>query len=256
MPYYYLLAAMLSFAGCLPPGNKNKTEHKSVIETSPADSTINYTNYNIQLKPDGVYANNCAAIKRQRAILLNLYNKKKIAIDSVQNYFTESLLNKIIPHWYGTKWSFEGHTTIPGEGEIACGYLVSTTLTHAGLNINRYKVAQQTPYNEARTYACGDSVYHITGAKKVVTTLLQPDFGEGFYFIGLTGSHVGLLLKRQRNLFFIHSDYVDGKTVIEEATASPVLNYYYTFYITPLSTNSNFIKTWLTNEPITVITAL
>jgi hypothetical protein len=256
MCYLNTLLALLLFCSCNQTIGKGQIVAKEpAAKSAPADSAINFAAYNIKVQPEGTYAVNCASIKRERTALLSLYITGKIKADSVQHYFTEAILNRVLPHWYGTTWTFEGHTGKPGEGSIACGYLVSTSLSQAGLNINRYKVAQQDPYNEARTYACGDSVYTLRGLKSVTGTLLQPDFGEGLYFIGLSGSHVGMLLKRGGNLFFIHSNYVDGKTVIEDAATSVVLNYYDTFYVTPLSTNAGFIKKWLGNELMEVKTA-
>ena len=67
--------------------------------------------------------------------------------------FTLFLLNNIIPHWYGTKQDFCAYTETPKQGVIACGILVSTTLKDMGLNVNRYKLAQQSPTNEAKTIA-------------------------------------------------------------------------------------------------------
>ncbi len=45
--------------------------------------------------------------------------------DSLGKLFTTSLVHRIIPFWEGTPWSFEGHSSRPNEGEIACGYFVS-----------------------------------------------------------------------------------------------------------------------------------
>ncbi|WMJ72126.1 hypothetical protein RCC89_02925 [Cytophagaceae bacterium ABcell3] len=56
------------------------------------------------------------------------YDSGRISEDSVGRVFSDYLVNKLIPYWYGTKWDFEGHTDVPGKGEIACGYFVSTTL--------------------------------------------------------------------------------------------------------------------------------
>ncbi|MEO1627640.1 MAG: hypothetical protein AAFV25_20985, partial [Bacteroidota bacterium] len=78
--------------------------------------------------------------------------------DSIQQLFKTALLNKIIPFWEGTKWSFEGHTSKPKSGHIACGYFVSTTLRDAGLRLNRYRLAQQSPLNEAKSLAIGTEV--------------------------------------------------------------------------------------------------
>ena len=87
------------------------------------------------------------SIQNQRSQLKSI----NLRIDSVGEIFKESLLNKIIPFWEGTEWSFEGHTSKPKSGKIACGYFVSTTLQDIGLNLNRYKLAKQSPINEARS---------------------------------------------------------------------------------------------------------
>ncbi|HEY1086629.1 MAG TPA: hypothetical protein VGE37_03005, partial [Archangium sp.] len=36
------------------------------------------------------------------------------------------------PAWAGTVWDFNGTSTVPGEGKIACGYDVTTVLEQAG----------------------------------------------------------------------------------------------------------------------------
>lgn len=217
-----------------------------------ADS-LNPAFYGIVIQPhDTNYIATCMAVKRQRIALQQKLAAGSVSIDSVQRYFTSAIVNTLIPHWYGTVWSFEGHTSIPKQGEIACGYFVSTVLTQAGLNVNRYKVAQQLPYYEALTYACGDSVYTLNGATQTIERLRTDEFKEGLYFLGMARSHVGLLLKQQGEILFFHANYVDGKVVVELARNSGVFNTYHTFYITPLSTNKGFLTKWLGAEALTV----
>lgn len=251
MRFVYAVIVFVLVCNACSGGGIKPEAVKAQITNTTSDS-LNYADYGIQLKPATDYNSAKAAITRQRTALQIAYHANQVSLDSVSRYFTKAFVNTIIPHWYGTKWSFEGHTSVPGTGEIACGYLVSTTLNHCGVNINRYKVAQQTPYNEALTYACGDSVYVTASAAEVNSMILQSQFAEGLYFVGLSGSHVGLLLKRGERIFFIHSDYVDGKTVIEDAATSQVLAYYNRFYITALSGNQIFIKKWLANEAIVI----
>ncbi len=45
--------------------------------------------------------------------LIKEIDGKKISIDQVKASFNDHLVNRPIPHWYGTKWSFGGHTAIP-----------------------------------------------------------------------------------------------------------------------------------------------
>lgn len=251
MQHFFYTIILASIYAC--NANTKAQQAQTIVVSTPNKDTLNYADYNIPLKPAGTdYTAAKSAMLAKRIKLQAAYHAKQISLDSVSNYFVQAYVNTIIPHWYGTRWSFEGHTATPQQGEIACGYLVSTTLSHSGVNINRYKVAQQAPYSEALTYACGDSVLSISGAQNISPTLLQAQYPEGLYFIGLYKSHVGLLLKRGDKTFFIHSDYVDGKTVIEDAAVSPVLAYYRTFYVAPLSHNSSFIKKWLANEAVAI----
>ncbi|MFN8285684.1 MAG: hypothetical protein U0V74_02970 [Chitinophagales bacterium] len=191
----------------------------------------------------------------QRRLGLNyLDTHYKSLMDTFADTFTELYLNNILPYWYGTPWAFSGYTAVPNKGDIACSYFVSTTLLHMGVPINRYKVAQQNPLNEARTYAIDDSLYQFNSAEMALIKMGTDEFAPGFYFVGLGDNHVGLLLKRRGEVFFLHSNYVDGKVVIEDASASAVFNSYATFYIVNLSYNNSFINCWLKQKPIQIKT--
>ena len=51
--------------------------------------------------------------------------------------------DELLPAWDGTPWDFHGTSQAPREGKIACGYFVSTTLLHLGLQVERVRMAQQ-----------------------------------------------------------------------------------------------------------------
>jgi hypothetical protein len=177
------------------------------------------------------------------------------AIDKVGSEFETVLLNEIIPHWYGTEWDFNGHTNVPGEGQVACSYFVSTTLQHLGVNVNRYQLAQQTPENEAKSLAAGSEVIEISGESTAQNLAnIKEAIGNGICFVGLGRSHVGFLIKRNGTLFFAHSSYLSPRAVtIEQADKSPVFCAYNRYYIVELSNNEAFLKKWLNNEQLTVI---
>lgn len=179
-------------------------------------------------------------------------DKKKL---NTKATFSDFLLNKIIPHWYGTKWSFNGHTSIPKSGEIACGYFVSTTLQDAGLNVNRFQLAQQSPLNEATSLAIDRDV-QIFAEETAEESLekMRNQLTEGIYFIGFDKSHVGFLVKRDRSLILIHSNYIDEKGVdIEFADYSKVFNSFKQFYITPLTENQTLMDSWRLNIEIPIL---
>ena len=88
-------------------------------------------------------------IKKEQQHYYSLYNKAltKSKKDSIVNkarlYLENKLITEIFPFWYGTGWDYNGISTVPQNGNIACGYFVSTTLRDAGINLDRIKLAQQ-----------------------------------------------------------------------------------------------------------------
>ena len=181
--------------------------------------------------------------------------EKELSIDSLAAIFKISLVNRILPFWEGTEWSFEGHTATPTKGQIACGYFVSTTLKDVGINLNRYRLAQQSPVNEARSLAISTEVIEIAGNSIKENILkINTKLQEGIHFIGFDASHVGYILKEKGQLYLIHSNYIDSKGVeIEKIETSNVFASYNKYYLTELSTNEDLLKRWLDGNEIKVI---
>ena len=173
---------------------------------------------------------------------------KNTFLDSVSNVFTNFLVDSIIPYWYGTPWTFTGHTENPNEGEIACGYLVSTTLKHMGLNLNRFRMAQQASKLEVQTIALNaDNVAFMSNAS--LSDIEKLD--NGMYIVGLD-NHVGFILRKPNETLFIHSDYVSGGVIrqrIEEASAFRSKVYYFG----KITGNRLLMKKWLNSEKIKVL---
>lgn len=172
-----------------------------------------------------------------------------ISFDSIKTEFTNHLVDKIIPHWYGTPWSFEGHTAVPNQGNIACGYFISTTLRDMGIKLNRYKLAQKSPIDEAKIISCGAVINSVTQespekAFNEIDSLTK----EGLHFIGFDKGHVGYLLKRKGELFLIHSNYYyPGLVCIELLEESRVFKSFSKFHIVDISNNNELIQLWLDN---------
>ncbi len=232
--------------------NTLKINNLTVPETL---DSAQWAAYGIRITPDKrTYDRTQADIRRQRMQLRDAVRGNSIGLDSAGIVFTKVLVNQIIPYWYGTPWSFEGHTSVPGKGNIACGYFISTTLQHAGIQINRYRLAQQAPQDEARAIAMGDSVTVVYGrwADKALPEL-RNTLQDGLFFIGLSGSHVGYLLKRQGKFFLLHSNYTYPAEVrIEPADEQSVLNNFDRFYIAPVSTNKKLVEAWLEGREVPV----
>ena len=225
---------------------------KPSVEAVVTEEIILPIGVQLIVDPQVSYQTTKVAIKKARTS----YANQQLSTDSLSILFTNLLVNQIIPYWYQTPWSFEGHTAIPKEGTIACGYFVSTTLKDAGLNINRYKLAQQNPFNEASTLALNKPVIEIHNETIAANIKeLQQRLKSGIYFIGFAQSHVGYLFKQKEQLFVIHSDYLSAEGVrIEAVEQSAVFGMFHQLYIAEISTNELFLKKWLSQEKIKVRT--
>jgi len=214
----------------------------------------------MKFKAQGNYTNTKRKAKELRESLAQAYlaatnsSSKEALLDSAQNLFANYLLNKIIPYWYNTKWEFDGYTAVPQKGAIACGYFVSTTLKHMGVNVNRYKLAQQNPKNESSSVAIAHAnlkKYKFDELGKDILPELS-SYKDGLYFVGLD-YHVGYLYIKNKQPYFIHSDYLEGYVRIESAKASSAFESY-EYFISPISNNPQFIVKWLLQEEIVVKT--
>ena len=184
--------------------------------------------------------------------LANDYRTGKIDLDSVGRFFSYNLVYKILPYWYGTPWTFEGHTNTPNKGEIACGYLISTTLKHFGMKVNRYKMAQQAALVGLKMIAKPEDIKKFSNdsfgdaAKKI-----EDSIGDGLYKVGFD-YHVGYLYIDSLGMHFIHSNYMDPVAVIvENAHFSDAFNNTTAVYVTKM-TNPFFLKKWLNNEEFSI----
>ena len=193
-----------------------------------------------------------ADITQLRSRLVEGLRQDLISLDSVKAVFTNHLVDKIIPHWYGTPWSFGGHTAVPNQGEIACGYFISTTLRDMGVKLNRYKLAQKSPIDEAKSISCGAEILNVVQqnpekAMAEIDALTR----EGIYFIGFDKSHVGYLLKRKGELFLIHSNYLyPSKVCMERLEESRAFKSYAKFHLVEISNNDTLIRHWLENKAV------
>lgn len=240
------------FLGCNGQTKSDKSTNQHVgIKTDKHQKKI-VSLKEFKLSEDSL--NSYASVKKNIHNIQTSLVKKELSKDTLSYIFKTLLLNKIIPFWENTTWSFEGHTSKPTVGEIACGYFVSTTLKDVGLSINRYKLAQQSPINEAKSLALKTPIIEINQDTKK-ENILQIDkvLKEGIHFIGFEQSHVGYILKEKGNIYLIHSNYITGKVEIEQIELSEVFASYSKYYIVEISTNSSFIESWINKTEIVVI---
>lgn len=217
-----------------------ESEVSAISELIEVDSSqLDSTALGIVFSPQGTYG----------AAKLKIKQGKKTS--SSGKDFEHYLVNEIIPHWYGTEWDFNGYTSIPNQGVIACGYFVSTTLLHMGINVNRYKMAQQAGLYEAQTLALSDDNYRTIYGIDSLEVVLKRDYSDGIYFVGLD-NHVGYLYIKDQIPYFIHSNYIEDKVMIEKALYAPAFQSGI-YVIAEISTNEELMERWRSGAVVPVI---
>lgn len=225
---------------------KIKTSMKSLIYTSLivlccSFYSSNYNSYNTIL----------SKIKTTRTTLSSKKLNTKLLKQS-SDTLSHFLIDKIIPFWYGTPWDFNGISNVPKQGEIACGYFVSTTLKHAGFNLNRYRLAQLGALDIIKTLTPNEKPIYIRNkSTKILDAYITTYLEEGLYVIGLD-YHVGFILKNKTGNYFIHSDYINPDTGVkkEPITKSIALKDSDLFVIGSITNNDILIKKWLNQDKL------
>ena len=122
---------------------------------------------------------------------------------------TAGTLRKRLPElmnvWKGTRYSYNGTTTVPKTGKIACGYFVSTILLHAGFGVDRVDMARQPSEQIIRTVVPDPAIerFSFVSRDKIVKRVEQ--LGDGVFLAGLD-THIGFLVHRTgKPVEFCHS---------------------------------------------------
>ncbi|WP_299221819.1 hypothetical protein [uncultured Aquimarina sp.] len=131
--------------------------------------------------------------------------EKDSIITATRVYIFKTLVDDVFPFWYGTPWDFNGHTKIPGEGKIACGYFVTTTLQDIGFNIPRYKWAQSASEVFIKKLA-KQQVKRFTNKPLSTIENFLLNSGDGLYLVGLD-DHTGFISVDNKKIRFIHASY-------------------------------------------------
>ena len=103
-------------------------------------------------------------------------------------------------------------------GGIACGYFVSTPAKHAGLNLNRYKLAQKYSIDIVKTL-CNKPMKAIGHGNLEALLHWIAQRPDDLYIVGLD-NHVGWIHRSKGQTWFIHSNYLGPVAVEQEIAAS------------------------------------
>lgn len=238
-------------AACLAPGGSGAPsatkgaelpgESRAISEVAPVEDPAS------EPESDSLdYERARAAIRAEREALLALPRPE--ARSRLRPFLVTRLRDELIPAWLGTPWAFYGTTTSPGEGEIACGYFVSTLLEHADLRVERAKLAQQASAFIVSTFADSDAiVWHRHGdVDRVVKALEALD--PNVYIVGLD-YHVGLIFVSEGGVEFCHSSYLGPASVVCQDPRTDPAFVSQVHVLGPVLTD-RVLDAWLDQRPI------
>jgi hypothetical protein len=167
--------------------------------------------------------------------------------EEIGNAFTKLITTKVFPYWYGTKWGFYGTTEKPNEGEIACGYFVTTTLRDMGVSIKRIKLAQCASEEMIKSLVSSSNIQRFSNVDINAFEAKLKTTGNGIFVVGLD-NHTGFLLLSDEGNYFIHSSgsfpYKVEKDILSK---SPILIKSKYKVVGKLSADKQFLNNWVKN---------
>ncbi len=173
-------------------------------------------------------------------------------LGSARSAVFTAITEEILPAWYGTPWDFNGTSQTPGEGMIACGYLVSTVLRDAGFKLERVRLAQQASENIVRTFAPPGVIRRYRDVEQAeAAKRIRKDYADGLYVVGMD-YHVGFLVLDGERVDLCHSAYVPPASVAcEPAETSP--GFYSRLWVVGPALPDARVKDWLEANTIPTV---
>lgn len=169
---------------------------------------------------------------------------KQQVTDDARSYYVTSMTT-LLPYWYGTPWDFNGTSKVPQQGDIACGYYVTTVLEDSGLKVERNKLAQQASENIIKSLTSEAHIERFSNTSLDDFIEVIVSWGEGLYIVGLD-FHVGYIWHDGQQIHFIHSSIPPTYSVLSEpANKSIVLANSNYRVLGKISEDDELIKKWL-----------
>jgi hypothetical protein len=199
----------------------------------------------------------CEEIETRRVSLAERYRQAKTdasrrAVEDEARQVLETKLPEMMRCWLGTPWDFNGISTTPGEGKIACGYFVSTLLRDAGFRIERVRLAQQASQNIIGTFLDRSSFRISSRMPYDAFAKSVRDAEEGISIVGLD-SHVAFLVNDADEFRMIHSSGASPWCVVDESSAEAIVLQQSSYRVVGhLTSDRNVLRKWLSGEAIPV----
>jgi len=165
-----------------------------------------------------------------------------------QRALHRSIVDTLIPSWFGTPWAMDGISETPGEGFIACSYLVSTILRDAGFKVQRYKLAQAASEQIVRSLVPRARVRRMTTGRTEDVLEELRSRGDGLYLVGLD-YHVGFIILEGERADFCHSSFLPPGVVLCEPAAEST-GFVSSVHVLGAVINAELTRAWLRAERI------
>ncbi|MDF1563178.1 MAG: hypothetical protein P1V51_09050 [Deltaproteobacteria bacterium] len=188
-----------------------------------------------------------ADLEARRQVLAGSERLGPTELALARRILLETIAGELLPAWEGTPWAFHGTSETPGEGEIACGYLVSTVLRDAGLGVERVALARQASERIIQTLT--DEAHIWRFRRRPVSEVLARvrEEGEGLYLIGLD-YHVGFLVNRGGKIEMCHSSVLPpGHALCRDAAKDPAMLSDY--HVLGRLLTDRMVRRWLKGQP-------
>jgi len=192
------------------------------------------------------YRRAVVAVGAAREALASEYGAGAPALGVARARAMRAIVDDLLPPWSGTPWDLNGTSETPGEGAIACGYLVTTVLRDAGFNVPRARMAQAASETIVRSLAPPSEVARLTRGDRAKVIEHIRAKGPGLYVVGLD-YHVGLVVFEGDRMDFCHSTVLPPGTALCEPAATAAAFSSTLHVVAPLLTDWT-IHRWLTGE--------
>jgi len=210
------------------------------------------------LQPDPkTYAVLVSELERWRLDLAKRHqNARTDAERSTVEQDARVLLERVLPAmmrcWLGTPWDFNGTSSKPGGGRVACGYYVATVIKDAGFRVDRYQLAQQPSGNILRSFLPKDHCLLSVGKPYESFVAEMKNAEPGIYLVGLD-THVAFMIVSRHDFRFIHSSGSRPWCVVDEGSAEAgVLQRSNWRMLGNLTADPTVLRRWLMTEKIKV----
>jgi len=216
--------------------NERPKQKVEAVVQNPADTAVSYETFKEKI----------ASTKKQFAIQHDRFNDS--LHEKIVDFWVNTISNDFYRYWENTPWDFNGTTTEPGRGAIACGYFVTTILWDMNLSINRVKLATCASSLMMKSLTPGQPLKNLSYLSYDSFDKKLKQMGKGVYIIGLD-FHTGFIVNDGLQNWFIHSNYIGRKGVTKEAVMnSAALKASKTRWLVSLTGDKDLLQKWLNHK--------